>query len=130
MSTYVLFTYIKKRRASYSTIICSRKWKSKIFLGTDSAPHPIHKKESKCGCAGIYTSHAAIELCAEAFDSVGKLDKLENFTAYLVHYFTIYLKIIKIKLIKSWKVPDLFKFGSSTVKPLRANELIYWTKVS
>ena len=43
----------------------------RFFLGTDSAPHPAHAKESACGCAGIYTAHAALELYAEAFEEAG-----------------------------------------------------------
>ena len=45
----------------------------KFFLGTDSAPHARHTKENDCGCAGVYTAHAAIELYAEAFDAAGAL---------------------------------------------------------
>ena len=51
----------------------------KFFLGTDSAPHPRHAKESACGCAGIYTAHAAIELYAEVFEQARALDLLEAF---------------------------------------------------
>ena len=36
----------------------------RFFLGTDSAPHAVGAKESQCGCAGIFTAHAAIELYA------------------------------------------------------------------
>ncbi len=53
----------------------------KFFLGTDSAPHPRHAKESACGCAGIYTAHAALELYAEAFEDAGRLDRLEGFAS-------------------------------------------------
>ncbi|KAF0191320.1 MAG: dihydroorotase [Gammaproteobacteria bacterium] len=53
----------------------------KFFLGTDSAPHAKHTKEAACGCAGIYTAHAAIELYAQVFDKAGKLDRLENFAS-------------------------------------------------
>ncbi len=55
---------------------------SKFFLGTDSAPHARHAKEAACGCAGCYTAYAAIELYAEAFDSLGALDKLEGFASF------------------------------------------------
>ncbi|MGI9345885.1 MAG: dihydroorotase [Gammaproteobacteria bacterium] len=51
----------------------------RFFLGTDSAPHAQAAKESSCGCAGIYTAYTALELYAEAFDSVGALDRLEAF---------------------------------------------------
>ena len=51
----------------------------KFFAGTDSAPHTTDSKETACGCAGVYTAHAALELYTEVFDSVGKLDLLEGF---------------------------------------------------
>ena len=54
---------------------------TKFFLGTDSAPHSIASKQSACGCAGIFTGHAAVELYAKAFDSVNRLDKLEGFAS-------------------------------------------------
>src|SRR5512147_1514773 len=54
---------------------------SKFFLGTDSAPHARAAKEAECGCAGVYTAHAAIELYATAFEEAGALDKLEGFAS-------------------------------------------------
>ena len=54
----------------------------RFFLGTDSAPHARNAKESSCGCAGIYTAHAAIELYAEVFDAAGALDRLEAFASF------------------------------------------------
>src|SRR3990172_8612762 len=53
----------------------------KFFLGTDSAPHPRGAKEAACGCAGIYTAHAGIELYAIAFEEAGALAKPEGFAA-------------------------------------------------
>src|SRR6185436_9022956 len=53
----------------------------KFFLGTDSAPHPRQAKEADCGCAGIYTAHAALELYAVAFEEAGALDRLEGFAS-------------------------------------------------
>ena len=54
----------------------------KFFLGTDSAPHARDTKETACGCAGVYTAHAALELYAEAFEEAGALDKLEGFASH------------------------------------------------
>ena len=53
----------------------------KFFLGTDSAPHAKHTKETACGCAGVYTAHAGIELYAEAFEKAGALERLESFAS-------------------------------------------------
>ncbi|MGB1801359.1 MAG: dihydroorotase, partial [Gammaproteobacteria bacterium] len=54
----------------------------KFFLGTDSAPHERNRKESDCGCAGIFSTHIGLELYAEAFEAVGALDKLEAFASF------------------------------------------------
>mgnify|MGYP002844257368 CR=1 FL=1 len=54
---------------------------AKFFLGTDTAPHARHAKEAACGCAGIFSAPAAIEVYAEAFDQAGALDKLEAFAS-------------------------------------------------
>jgi dihydroorotase len=54
----------------------------RFFLGTDSAPHAKGAKETACGCAGIYTAHAGIELYAEAFEQAGALERLEGFASH------------------------------------------------
>lgn len=103
---------------------------TKFFLGTDSAPHTINNKESCCGCAGIFTGHAAIELYAEAFESVGKLHMLEGFSSIFgAKFYGLPLNTKKIKLLKidnGIKIPDKYEFGDSYVKPLRGGENIKW----
>ena len=104
----------------------------KFFAGTDSAPHPTYAKLSACGCAGVYTAHAAIELYTEAFEMMDALDKLEAFCShYGADHYGMPRNTSTITLEKkSWKVPSIYKFGSETVTPLRANESIQWTIVS
>ena len=53
----------------------------KFFLGTDSAPHERHAKESACGCAGIYNAPYAIESYAQVFEEEGALEQLEGFAS-------------------------------------------------
>ncbi|WP_137939148.1 dihydroorotase [Chitinivorax sp. B] len=100
----------------------------KFFLGTDSAPHAKHTKEAACGCAGIYSAHAAIELYAEAFESVNALDKLEAFASFNgADFYSLPRHSDTITLVKeSWTVPAEYQFGDSTVVPLRAGETIGW----
>jgi dihydroorotase len=100
----------------------------KFFLGTDSAPHEQHLKESSCGCAGIYTAHAAIELYAEVFEQLGALDKLEGFASmHGADYYRLPRNTGKINLRKeSWKIPDSIAFGQHRLVPLRAGEQITW----
>ena len=110
----------------------------KFFLGTDSAPHTVEAKESSCGCAGIFTGHAPIELYAEAFSKVGKLNMLPDFAnKYGRKFYGNILNKIptrqprqKILLTKEkWKVPETINFGSKYLKPLRAGESILWKVV-
>lgn len=123
----------------------------KFFLGTDSAPHAIEAKESACGCAGIYTAHAALQLYAEAFESMGALDKLEGFAC---HYGAEFYGLPRntsssggrkdddddaeeeeeekktvVLEKKSWIVPKTYQFGTAMVRPLRAGEEIAWSIV-
>ena len=102
-----------------------------FFLGTDSAPHVRSAKESVCGCAGIYTAHAAIELYAEAFDQVGKLDQLEAFASFHgPDFYRLPRNTDRITLErKSWTVPDDYPLADEACKPLRAGESIAWSMV-
>jgi dihydroorotase len=100
----------------------------KFFLGTDSAPHAQHTKETACGCAGCYTANAAIELYAEAFEQLSALDKLEGFASfYGADYYRLPRNTDKITLYKeSWRVPDSLAFGEHKLVPLRAGENMAW----
>jgi len=103
----------------------------KFFLGTDSAPHAQHTKETACGCAGCYTAHAAIELYAEAFEQLGALDKLEGFASFHgADFYRLPRNTAKVTLRKeSWQAPDSLAFGEHRLVPLRAGEAIAWKMV-
>jgi dihydroorotase len=100
----------------------------KFFLGTDSAPHAIGAKESACGCAGIYTAHAAIELYAEAFEAADALDKLEAFASFHgADFYGLPRNADQITLVReSWQVPERMPLGDSYLQPLRAGETLRW----
>ena len=100
----------------------------RFFLGTDSAPHARHTKEAPCGCAGIYSAHAAIELYAEAFDAVGALGQLNGFASeHGAAFYGLPLNEGTVTLTKqSWDVPASYRFGSDELVPLRAGEKILW----
>ncbi|OAM52313.1 dihydroorotase [Methylovorus sp. MM2] len=100
----------------------------KFFLGTDSAPHAKSAKETDCGCAGMYTAHAAIELYAEAFDNAGALDKLEAFASfYGADFYGLERNQDKITITKQpWTVPESIPFAGDVLVPLRAGEKIEW----
>jgi dihydroorotase len=100
----------------------------KFFLGTDSAPHARDTKEAACGCAGIYTAHAALELYACAFEEAGALDRLEGFASH--HgpaFYGLPVNEERITLVREeWTVPAELPFGTGTLVPLRAGETIAW----
>jgi dihydroorotase len=99
-----------------------------FFLGTDSAPHARHTKEAACGCAGIYSAHAGIELYAEAFERAGRLDRLEGFAS--VHgadFYRLPRNTDSITLARaSWTAPTSYAFGAETLVPFRAGETLSW----
>jgi dihydroorotase len=103
----------------------------RFFLGTDSAPHPAHLKEHATGCAGCYTAHAAIELYAEAFDRVGRLDQLEAFASFNgADFYGLPRNTGHITLKReSWTPPESFAFGQAELKPLRSGEALPWRLV-
>ena len=100
----------------------------KFFLGTDSAPHPQGVKESACGCAGVYSAHAAIELYAEAFESVGALGQLDAFASrHGPQFYGLEPNSDTLTLVRRpWRVTDKFVFGNGVVIPLRAGGELAW----
>ena len=101
----------------------------RFFLGTDSAPHAKGAKEAACGCAGCYTSHAGIELYAEAFDAVGALDRLEAFASFNgPDWYGLPRNTSQITLVReSWEVKASQEFADGDVLvPLRAGERVAW----
>jgi len=104
---------------------------AKFFLGTDSAPHTTANKENSCGCAGIYTGHAAIELYIEVFEALGALEKLQGFASeYGPSFYGLPRNTDTITLEKnSWQVPMELPLGTGTLTPLRAGETLAWQVV-
>ena len=100
----------------------------KFFLGTDSAPHAQDVKESACGCAGLYTAHAAIELYAEAFEQANALDKLEGFASeFGPRFYGLPENQDSIVLERTeWQIPDYYPLGNQRVIPMRAGEQVKW----
>jgi dihydroorotase len=100
----------------------------RFFLGTDSAPHAQHTKENACGCAGMFSAHAGIELYAEAFDAVGKLDRLEGFASdFGPDFYGLPRNTDRIRLVKrSWTPPANYPMGEDKLVPMRAGETVAW----
>ena len=100
----------------------------KFFLGTDSAPHGRDRKETSCGCAGCYSALHAMELYAEAFESVDALDKLEAFASFHgPDFYRLPRNTEQVTLNKTtWRIPDEVPFPDVELVPLRAGEEITW----
>ena len=121
---------LKRERDRETLLAAATSDDPRFFLGTDSAPHARHAKETACGCAGIFSAHAAIELYAEAFESAGRLDRLEAFASergadfYGVPRNTGTLTLRK----ESWNVPDSYAFGPANERlvPFRAGATLAW----
>jgi dihydroorotase len=101
---------------------------ARFFLGTDSAPHARAAKETACGCAGIFSAHAALELYAEAFEAAGALERLEAFASeHGADFYRLPRNSGRLTLIRSdWEVPRSYRLGADELVPLRAGERIRW----
>ncbi len=101
---------------------------AKFFLGTDSAPHSRYSKESFCGCAGCYSALHALELYAEAFESVDAIEQLEGFASFHgPDFYQLPRNTEQITLTKTpWRIPDELPFPESGLVPLRAGEEMTW----
>jgi dihydroorotase len=120
---------ILKREIHRSAVVeAATSGNPRFFLGTDSAPHSRPDKETACGCAGIFTAHAAIELYAEAFERAGALDKLEAFASFNgPDFYRLPRNKDRITLKKeSWTAPATLPFADDVLVPLRAGENISW----
>ena len=104
----------------------------KFFLGTDSAPHAAHLKEHASGCAGCYTAHAALELYAQAFESVGQLDALEAFAAFNgADFYGLPRNTGSVTLSRqAWAAPESYPYGEAIIKPLAAGETLNWRLIA
>ena len=128
---YYCLPVLKRETHRVALVQAATGGSAKFFLGTDSAPHPAHLKEHATGCAGCYTAHAAIEMYAEAFDSVGALDKLEGFASFHgPDFYSLPRNTGTVTLRReSWTPPESFAFGEANLKPLRAGEALPWRLV-
>ncbi|MDP3346194.1 MAG: dihydroorotase [Hydrogenophaga sp.] len=129
---YYCLPVLKRETHRQALLAAATSGSDRFFLGTDSAPHPAHLKEHATGCAGCYTAHAAMELYAEAFDSVNALDKLEAFASFNgPAFYGLPRNTGTITLQReSWTPPESFAFGEAELKPLRSGEALPWKLVA
>ena len=125
---YYCLPVLKRETHRVALLQAATSGSQKFFLGTDSAPHAAHLKEHASGCAGCYTAHAAVEMYAEAFDSVAALDKLEAFASFNgADFYGLARNTGTITLHReSWTPPESFAYGEAELKPLRSGEALPW----
>jgi dihydroorotase len=125
---YYCLPVLKREVHRQALVQAATSGSDRFFLGTDSAPHPAHLKEHASGCAGCYTALSALELYAEAFDSVGALGQLEGFAS--VHgpaFYGLPRNQGTVTLTrKTWTLPESVSFGEASLKPLRGGEELHW----
>ncbi|HWA11636.1 MAG TPA: dihydroorotase [Burkholderiales bacterium] len=119
---------LKREEHRLSLVKAATSGNPKFFLGTDSAPHARHTKENDCGCAGVYTAHAGIELYAEVFEAAGALRNLEVFASFAgPDFYRLPRNRGTLTLEKvPTEVPAELPYGANTLVPLRAGGSLAW----
>ena len=125
---YYCLPILKRETHRQALIQAATSGSPKFFLGTDSAPHAVHAKESDCGCAGCYTAPCALELYATAFDAAGALDRLEGFASFHgADFYGLPRNTGTVTLRRErWTVPARYPFGDAEVVPLAARQALNW----
>jgi dihydroorotase len=124
---YYCLPVLKREKHRLALVAAATGSSPKFFLGTDSAPHASHLKDTT-GCAGCYTALSALELYAQVFDEAGALSRFENFASFNGPDFyglprnrgTVTLKR------EAWTLPEVLPFGEAQLKPLRGGETLAW----
>ncbi|HZF17548.1 MAG TPA: dihydroorotase [Steroidobacteraceae bacterium] len=126
---YYCLPVLKRESDRQALVAAALSGNPKFFLGTDSAPHARNAKESACGCAGMFTAHAAIELYAEVFDAAGKLGRLEGFASeFGAQFYGRPKNEERITLERrEWRAPERIAFGANELVPYRAGQAIAWS---
>ena len=100
----------------------------KFFLGTDSAPHAVERKESGCGCAGIFNAPFALESYAAAFEEEGALDRLEKFASEngpLFYGLPLNEGTVTLEKAEA-KVPERLPAAGKEIVPFHAGQTLSW----
>ena len=103
---------------------------TRYFLGTDSAPHPTHTKESACGCAGVFSAVNSLGCLATVFEEEQALDNLNAFTSQNgAKFYGLDINDVKMRLIRTSEpavFPENIKVGAETVTVFDPGKPIYW----
>ena len=100
----------------------------KFFLGTDSAPHTVERKEASCGCAGIFNAPFALESYARVFEEEDALERLEAFASEngpLFYGLPLHEGRVALERVPV-EVPEKLPAAGSTLVPFHAGETLAW----
>ena len=119
---------LKRERDREALLEAATSGDARFFLGTDSAPHARGAKEAACGCAGVFSAHAALECYALVFERAGALPRLEAFASFHgADFYGLKRNSGNVTLVREpWTVPERYSFGDSEVVPLLAGERLAW----
>ncbi len=125
---YYCLPVLKRERHRQTLLKAATSGHPRFFLGTDSAPHSLGDKQTACGCAGVFSAHAALECYAQAFEEAGELDRLEGFASHHgADFYRLPRNARKVRLRReSWQVPAQYPFGDGRLVPLGAGESMRW----
>ena len=119
---------LKRERDRLALVEAATGGNPKFFLGSDTAPHARATKIAECGCAGIYSAHAGLELYAEAFEDAGRLDALDDFASrHGAAFYRLPRNGERVTLVReAWTIPDSVPFGDDVLVPFNAGRPCRW----
>lgn len=125
---YYCLPVLKRERHREALVAAAISGNPRYFLGTDSAPHAKHDKESDCGCAGCYTALHALELYATAFEQAGALDRLEAFASFHgPDFYRLPRNTDTVTLRRGvFEIPRALPYAGQELVPLAAGERLGW----
>ncbi|MBA1149133.1 dihydroorotase [Ectothiorhodospiraceae bacterium WFHF3C12] len=125
---YYCLPVLKREDDRRALLTAATSGNPKFFLGTDSAPHSRTDKETACGCAGVFTAPAAMGLYAEAFESAGRLDRLEGFASHFgADFYGLPRNRGRITLTREpITIPEDYPFGGTRIVAMRGGQVVGW----
>jgi len=129
---YYCLPILKKESDQKALQLAAVSGNPKFFAGSDSAPHVIAKKESHCGCAGIFSAPFALPIYAEVFDNLGKLKQLEAFTSLFgAAFYQLPCNTEKMQLLRKRQlIPEVLDYPFGKIVPVGAGTELQWSVAS
>ncbi|EOZ1712133.1 dihydroorotase [Yersinia enterocolitica] len=101
----------------------------RFFLGTDSAPHAKHRKESSCGCAGVFNAPSALPAYASVFEEMNALQHFEAFCSLNgPRFYGLPVNEDFVELVRvPFQQPEEISLGNESIIPFLAGQTINWS---